>query len=325
MLKENEAVEGAVGVGLSTGVALSTLFLDVELSIEEAMADSAARLARTGSGGGAGVVERDCDLGGSQSTACEVDERGRTTIDIDYSDCLSALDSGGRSERDGRLRLTALDPLLCINGTLSDDIPFSLELDGFHSRVDDAEGQQVVAFTANLTEDITLAAGGCLTSDGTRSATGSVDVEITDHGVDLSLEATDLHFEIASNGSPCRQTIVANGSMAVDDRASGLRFSQVLDETEITLAGDADNALVSIDGDIDNDCLGELHFSTTAPLAIGGTDGCPTAGSFVVAVAEEGESSVDFREDGVDFDFDNDGATDESVTSCRDASLAQCR
>lgn len=324
-LEGNDAVEGAVGVGLSTGVALSTLFLDVDLSIEDAMNDSAAGLARHGSGGGAGSVEAVCDLGGGQSSDCSVDERsGKSTIDIQFSDCRSAIDSGGERSRDGHLRLIALDPLVCITGTLRDDVPFSLVLDGFHSRIEDEEGQQIAAITADLTEDITIAADGCLTSDGTRSASGSLDIEIADEGIDLSLEVTDLHFEVASGGSPCEQRIVANGLMEVDDRTNGLRFSQVLDDTEITLAGDVDNALVSLDGDIDNDCLGALHFSTTEPLAVTTADGCPTAGSFVVAVAEEALGSVDFREDGVDFDFADDGSTDLIVASCRDASLAQC-
>jgi hypothetical protein len=324
-LEGNEALEGAVGVGLSTGAALSTLFLDVDLGIEEAMNDSAASLASHGSGGGAGSVETACDLGGSQSSDCSVDERsGKSTIDIQFSDCRSATAPGGQRRRDGHLRLIVLDPLVCITGTLRDDIPFSLVLDGFHSRIDDEEGRQIAAIDADLTEDITVAADGCLTSDGTRSATGSLDVEIAAEGIHLSMEVTDLHFEIASSGTPCEQRIVANGLMEVDDRTNGLRFSQVLDDTEITLSGDVDDALVRLDGDIDNDCLGSLRFSTTAPLALTAADGCPRAGSFSVAVADEALGSVDFRDGGVDFDFADDGSTDLSVASCRDAALAQC-
>ena len=69
--------------------------------------------------------------------------------------------------------------------------------------------------------------------------------------------------------------------------------------------------------------LAVAWISTTA-LAVTAADGCPRAGSFIVAVADEALGSVDFRDGGVDFDFAGDGSTDLSVASCRDAALAQC-
>jgi hypothetical protein len=325
MLEGSEAVEGSVGVGLSTGVSLSALFLEVELSIDEAMTGSAGNLARADSGGGAGVQEVPCELGGSRSTACEVDARnGKSTIDLEFSDCRSAVDSTRRRNRDGHVRLVVLDPIVCIRGSLLEDIPFSLEFDGFRSRITDESGGQLAAFTANLTEHVTLASGGCLTSNGNRSANGSLDVEIADLGIDLSLEVTDLRFDVGSAGSPCEQTIVASGSMKVDDRANRLRFSQLLDETEITVAVDGTDTLVRIDGEIDNDCLGSVDLSTIAPVRLTAANGCPVAGSFLVALSGGAASGVDFRSGGVDLDFGDDGSTDKSVASCRDASLAQC-
>jgi hypothetical protein len=316
-LEGNAAVEASVGVGLSTGNALATLFLDVELSVEEVLA---VEVERVTAGGGAGSVELDCDAGGSQSTDCEVGEDGTTTLDLDFDDCRSNLGFGHERRRDGHIRLVALDPLLCVTARLGNGVPFSLEFDGFRSTIVDGDGERVAALTANLTEEVLLEAGGCLTSNGSRSATGSLDVEIGNL-VDFSLETTDLHFDVESDGSPCKQTVLASGSMTVEDRVNRLRFSQVLDETEITLGMDGDDILVAIDGEVGNDCLGNVHLTTTEPVRLGG---CPAAGSYTIVLSDGAASTVDFDGGGVDFDFGDDGTVDKSVSSCRDASLAQC-
>jgi hypothetical protein len=324
MLQGAEAVEGSVGVGLSTGVTLSALFLEVELSLGDVMNDSSSHGRAAAAGGGSGTVATGCDLGGGRSSTCTVDARGETTIELEFSDCASSLESGRRRNRDGRVQLRVLDPAVCLSGVLRERIPFRIEFDGFRSTISDA-GRTVARFAADLTENVILSGDGCLASDGTRDVAGSLTLEDADAGVDFSLQTTGLRLAVESASSPCRQTILADGAMDVDDRANALRFSQRLDAVTVTLMQEDGATLVGLDGAVDNDCLGEVRFATPAPILLSALGECPLGGSFAVGAENGADGLLRFLADGgLTIDLGPDGIADKSVPTCRDDSLAQC-
>jgi hypothetical protein len=162
--------------------------------------------------------------------------------------------------------------------------------------------------------------------DGHRLVQGTLDVRIPDDGLDLSLDARDLDFQIASSGSPCRQSFVANGNLEVDDRNAAQRFSERFDEAVFEVSGAGAVAQLSISGLVSSDCIGEVEFVSDQPLRIDPAAECPLGGALGLSFADDTTHAVRFTATGgLEIDIGADEVVDTSVPSCRDQSLARCR
>ena len=321
-LETNAAVEAAIGVVVSTGKALPAVFLDLNLELR-ALAERSSAARRRVANGAPGASKISCEGGGTYRAQCTIDVRGETALDVEYDGCVDGQEPARR--RDGMLSVRALQPELCLSGDFRDDLPFSIVLSGFRSTVRDADGAEMARLDADLTESIDPRPGGCFTTDGTRSVSGTLAVQNRSTNADLAVEARDLTLEVSSSGEPCEQRITASGGFDVDDRGTGQHFTQTFDDAVFALSSENALTAVSLHAKVSNSCIGDVEITSDEPLGTRVGEDCPVGGALRLDFADGAAGIIRFTKvGGADIDFGADGALDESVASCVDESLARC-
>ncbi len=140
--------------------------------------------------------------------------------------------------------------------------------------------------------------------------------------MDIALAARQRVLDVASSGTPCRQTAVVYGELEVRDRARDSAFAATL--AGVVFAGEitlAPGALYELGGRVETDCFGTVELSTAAPFAVDAL--CPPAGAISVAPESGAPALATFSGGGVEIDYDSDGAVDAALTSCT-ADLLRC-
>jgi hypothetical protein len=159
-----------------------------------------------------------------------------------------------------------------------------------------------------------------------------------------------LTFTFAScrNGSGNAQTFI-DGSFEIDSPngcpgvplPTGQPFAVVVDahieagagrnkvagdfdvEETVTLNADG-SSIVEAAGTVSTDCAGTVSFETVEPLLFPASGDCGTGGQLRVSAGGETALVTLTSGGGVALDYDDDGTSDDTFTSCTAAALARC-
>jgi hypothetical protein len=135
----------------------------------------------------------------------------------------------------------------------------------------------------------------------------------------------NLTVELDASGSPCVLQAKLNGQVDRENRATAERFSTIYEDFVITETQDGDGVLITQNGTIDTDCLGDLEYETLEPLRLAAGETCPTAGLLRIRLSDGRASLTRYTESGgAELDFDADGKIDKTAASCTGASLRYC-
>jgi hypothetical protein len=318
------ATEAALGVESSTRDSLNALKI-LDFGVVGTGAGAAGE--DFASGGAAGLLPTDCPKGGAfKISACDA-TRTTSTLTGTFSKC-SRVDAqtGAVIVLDGKLRQTVADAGFCKTLQLSPRVAVTLELTDFAFTRTDASGETITRI-AGLTDASDPGGQDCAGTNRKQSVDGGVHV-LAEGNQDAFYTyrtftvATESFIE--SPGGPCLVRQTTNGSLTVDDRFNRRSFSASLRRFAVTSQQSDTFLLVDESGGLVADCLGDVQFETLKTLAFRAGAFCPQGGTLQVAVANGITSSIGFSPNGVAFDFDGDGRTDKSVTSCQDAGLNEC-
>ena len=110
-------------------------------------------------------------------------------------------------------------------------------------------------------------------------------------------------------------------------RVTGEHFFAVYNDFVITeQEAESGGVLVTQDGILTTDCLGDLLYETIEPLRLLEAGRCPTAGLLRITLPDGATSLTRYTEDGgIELDFDEDGEPDKVLESCTDPSLNLCK
>ena len=174
----------------------------------------------------------------------------------------------------------------------------------------------------------TGATKGTLTLDGFRS-----DVRIGMDGPTTEVEHrfvqfTNFSVDLVASGEPCIVRAVLNGRVDRESRFTGERFSVTYSDFLITEGeqGQGGGALVTQDGTLHIDCLGDLEYEMIEPLRLVEGETCPTAGLLRITLPNGATNLTRYtKTGGVELDFDADGRPDKVLESCTGPSPDLCK
>ena len=286
---------------------------------------SAAPALSRGSGGGAADSCVQCPGGGrADGYACTV--TGTTST---LSATLVACAANGVT-RSGQVELRIGDPTFCNTC----QIPLNVRGTQTLSNYSEVSTAQTVEVSQTLTEAFTLTAEGCRglgLQDRMSTYNGTLRIQAA--GSDVAFTYEDLTATISSTGPTelCAVTSTQAGTVHVNDVANNRRFVQSGDLVVTTTTAAGGDRTVTINtpsaATYSVDCLGgAVTLQTQQALQIPANAACPTAGLLQVELLGGTTSLVQFTASGgLAFDFTADGTVDQTVASCLDPSLSQCR
>lgn len=274
--------------------------------------------------GDAAAVCGPCPMGGSRCLTC-TEDCCSSTEGSSFSNC-GILDHG-----DGNLLIangagseTVAVGGLCEGADIPDDVKITNRFDHFSVAMQDG-GRTIGHVNASFAITVDPRGYGCAGADRTESLDGSLDVQSSPDGIDTSARFHGLQVQYDSGGVPCTETVTADGGLEIVDRAQGRRFSEAFHGLQLTrLYQSSGTALVTIDGGVTVDCVGDVRFETQSPMLIPSGERCPIGGRLAITRAGITNCVTFTATGGIDFDDGCDGTTDRSVASCDDTSLAQC-
>jgi hypothetical protein len=291
----------------------------------DAVTASIAAALRSGAEG-AGAVLGNCPLGGTIDASCN-EQGGSSMVSSTLSNCSIAASRPGETVvSSGRLTTTVAAIGVCRTGVLPQNVRITTRFENFTAALRAADGTLIERLTGSFTQTIDPSGQGCAGVHGSLSIDGSLAVERPSARADIALVAGGLRFSLGSSGpEPCARELLTNGSMEVDDRATGRRFtSRFRDLRMLLVEEDNDAVTASFEGAMGVDCLGELELRTEEPLWLPNASDCPTAGLLVVLRADASEARVGFTAaGGLEIELDTGGVPERTeVSSCRES--AQC-
>lgn len=303
-------LEGDDAVAASLRVVQSTMALLIGMRTEDAPFSSA------GSSCSSGSINASCNI-----------QNGQSVIDSAFAQCRLALTNGNALTADGGLRIQTSDPNACVTGRIPDTATVELEFRGFRQTLTSASGGELGRARTDGSDRIVPTGVGCAGRnvmeqiDATSDSTVNVRLpgKLAADGIDAEVRAQGLQMDQTSAGTPCERTMVVDGDMEVDDRANGIRYSQTLSGVTIRYTEADDAALIEIDGDIDNACVGAVTVTTVEPIRMRNATDCPTGG--ILHVTREGRTSEMRFGPGTSFSIDF-GNRLVVGSDCR--SIAQC-
>jgi hypothetical protein len=248
-------------------------------------------------------------------------------VHASFDQCRIALSEEYFLIGDGDLRIEASDPSTCVTGTIGESATIRTDFDEFVDVLVDAAGNELYRSRANGSDLIVRSGSACgrvilERIDATIDVVSNLRFPgrlVTD-GADQHLTMRDLQLDQSFVGRSCRRTLSADGQMDVDDRALGLRFSQTLSGVTVSVTEADDAALIEIDGDFDNACVGAVTVTTVEPIRMRNATDCPTGG--VLRVTREGRTSEMTFGPGGSFGIDFGDGMVVVGSDCR--GLAEC-
>jgi hypothetical protein len=297
---------------------------------------------------GLGDEEGLCTEAGSQDFQC-VEKDGVFTATRFLigtprgADCTPGTQPAGQAE----VFLSSADPGTC-TGRVPLDIPVEC---GFRNTIlMSAADNEISALLVDFTASFAPSGSdpGCaqpqsfgLVSPAFNPCTGSSRGTLTLNGARSDLETCigcprapfeqllarfeDFTVELDASGSPCVLRARLNGQVDRENRSTGERFSTIYEDFLITETQDEDGVLITQDGTINTDCLGDLEYETIEPLHLAAGEICPTAGLLRIRLSDGRASLTRYTATGgAELDFDADGKVDKTVASCTGASLRYC-
>ncbi len=250
----------------------------------------ASPLTCPGAGEG-GARTEDCSDGGTRRVACNRDADS-CEVSVSYSNCRTDA-PGTRTFLQGTIVETVADPLFCEQPNGTPNANTTVELHNFVETVRDGDGVRVLARrTMNLTDRFEVRPAGCAATgrDGVETIDGTLRLECDPERagtlcvpgiVDTKLTSRGLRLTRTSSGEPCALTILAQGALGVVDAGTGDDFTQTFADFALTTTpGEGGERMLTQDGRMDVDCLGEMDVETLQgqPIRLPAGAACPSGG-----------------------------------------------
>ena len=268
-------------------------------------------------------------IGGSVNGSCEVENR-QSILRASFDHCRIPFGDGRVLTGDGGLRIQVNDQSTCVSGRVAAAAMAEIEFDDFSQILTDANGNELSRSRTDGTDRIMPSGAGCAGRNVMELFDGTIDAvtsnrlpgRLVAEGFDARIEMQVLQLDQSSSGTPCARVLTANGSMDVEDRANGLRFSQTLSAVTIRFLEQDEATLVEIDGDLVSGCLGSVTLATVAPIHLRNATDCPTAGTLRVTIADR-ISEIRYGAAGaLSIDYTADGQFESVASDCRP--IAEC-
>ena len=294
--------------------------------------DRAARATR-----GVASTRKDCPEGGDRTITCDQKLEGvpplpRAEYELDYDDCESETEDGGRILIDGRVNLTGPRGQLC--GVIPEDQDFAVEIDQLviassggdldtTTRLTDVDGE--IAFSERDAscgfEQFNLKLDGDLLFEA--------ELEAGDPLATIAAVMRDTRFRLHVDdyGSECRPLdyslkVSDDITFTADDIRLEADYDDYVLEVDATSSSSAD---LRIRGGVTAaDCFDhKVTFATDVNMHLGEDVGCPDAGQ-VSVTSNNLVGVIYYSPEGVAIDPNGDGIRDEMFPTCRDPALYQC-
>jgi len=265
------------------------------------------------------LTQSTCALGGQRDVLCSAGD-AVSTRSVNYTDCRDTDAAGGKTlSRTGGLVETVADPSFCSSGVRSPTTPVTLELLNFTQ----SDGTRTIS-VSRLQNQIEPTGDGCSEPNGRRAFDGMLRVTGGDAEADYHYEAVSV--DLQSGDTPCTANATIAGTVDVDDRAHGARFSAVAENFVLTTQRSAEAQLRLESGQLTALCVGAARFEVMEPLFLRNDAACPSGGLLQITLLADGtKGRLRFVEPaGVEIDFTSDGQVDKAASTCQDTSLAQC-
>lgn len=313
-------LERTAGAASSILVALVTLLTDIPVF----GGDSGA--AAVSAGGRAAALEP-CQDGGTLDVSCQA-SGGNSTLTTSWSNCRIRDDvTGVVATSDGTFVMVVASGDVCTTGVIPSNVHTMTHFTSFSTTYTDGSGTLITQVSLpDLWETVDPSGSGCAGPNGTFALNGSFAVTTPVLDINLSGTANSLSMQTTSSGVPCAADVITNGSLFLTDGANDRRFLASFAGTHARFQpGPNDSILGSLDGPLDLSCVGGMTLTTETPLTLPG-GGCPTGGRLSVDFEDGTSGRIHFTSSGgVEFDYNADGSVDNTVSSCRDSSISQCR
>jgi len=231
--------------------------------------------------------------------------------------------------RHNEVFLSSTDAGTC-DGVVPDDISVSCGLRNMLSRP-----TRFLDFEARF--DPSGEGTGCATpqsfgliSPAFNICTGASKGTMTLNGFSSDLEGrfvgfSDFSVDLVAAGSPCFMRATLNGQLEWREQDRTVQLTTVYNDFRITEREDGDGVLVTQDGSLTTDCVGDLEYETLEPLRLTAGATCPTAGLLRITLPDGATSLTRYTETGgVELDFGADGEVDQVFETCTDPDFAQC-
>jgi len=320
----------------SARVATDPLLRLFDLQASFAAAVSIATNARVAAGGSAGIsgcLQLECPLFGTQEVCCSEGQFSQFFDACTFDDDL------------GRVTLTGLYLLLSdatdvCSGAIPVGTSFDASLSSFTQDVFLPDGSFSHTFH-ELAEAFDVTPGGCtvnqpdqsglgIRGDGLRFIDGELQLLQRDGGGNVLVDSESaihaLQIEVDSTGQPgaCTVDVTLRGSMTNADFGVGTQFTTDFVDFDLVQLPQAGALLLTLNGLVDTDCLGDVMLSTIEPVRIPPRGTCFTAGRLEAQLGD-GTVSVSYTESsGLDLDFGADGSVDRHFASCADVPADKC-
>ena len=254
-------------------------------------------------GSAAAVPATNCDSG-SATVTCTAGN-GTSSLTVVYTNCQTKLVSTAASHtllRRGSVTQTVASATFCDTHTVPPDAAVSLHLNAFTlAETDDASGTELVSIRTTVTDAFTPNGGSCSNTTGPALVNGKESIDGSQSfrcepsaeiltcppgGADTSLSVRSLVLDRAAAGSPCELNITLHGTLETHNLLTGERFAEKFGNTRITEApapGVNAGTTFTIEGQLHEDCLGDIDLQTHRPILMRGGAKCPSDGVLQLA------------------------------------------